>query len=189
MMRVFLMLAFVLAFPAAAPAATRCYTLLEDPLVTITDDTDDIYTLVMKAGNETTVMRTESGGTGTPFRQATEPDGKVHLYRYEGDMLIMDINVYYLGCPGGHTWVNDKCSRVLITQIDAYAEQAQFYYSENSFPITTCMPPAAFKDGEVVTVNCTSGRVLQVDAHDYPMTLKVNGEEMRSWEWQLPCKR
>ena len=78
-MRVFLLLAFILTFPAAASAATRCYTLLEDPDVTVTDDTDDIYTLVMKAGNETTVMRTESGGTGTPFRQATEPNGKIHL--------------------------------------------------------------------------------------------------------------
>jgi hypothetical protein len=36
-MRLFLLLALVLAFPAAAPAATRCYTLLEDPEVTVTD--------------------------------------------------------------------------------------------------------------------------------------------------------
>jgi hypothetical protein len=187
-MRICLLLAFILAFSNASFAATRCYTLLEDPEVTATDDTNDIYTLVMKSGNNTTVLRTESAGTGMAFRQATEPNGTVHLYRYEGDMLIIDINVYYLGCRGGHTWVNDKCSRVLITQVDAYAEAAQFYYSEDGVPITTCLPPA-FKDGEVVTVKCTSGRVLQVDAHNYPMTLKVNGEEMRSWRWQLPCKQ
>jgi hypothetical protein len=81
-LRLFLLLAFVLMLPAAAPAATRCYTLLEDPDVTVTDDTDDIYTLAMKAGNKTTVLRTESAGTGMAFRQATEPDGTVHLYRY-----------------------------------------------------------------------------------------------------------
>ena len=93
-MRVFLLLALVLAFPAAASAATRCFTLLENPEVTVTDDTDDIDTLVMKDGNKTTVLRTESAGTGMPFCQATEPDGTVHLYRYEGDMLIIDINLY-----------------------------------------------------------------------------------------------
>ena len=188
-MRLCLLLAFVLIFSTSSSAATRCYTLLEDPDVTATDDTNDIYTLVMKSGNKTTVLRTESAGTGMAFRQATEPDGKIHLYRYVGDMLIIDINVYYLGCQGGHTWVNDNCSRVLITQVDAYAEATQFYYSENRVPLTTCLPPAAFKDGEVVTMKCTSGRVLQVDAHDYPMTLKVNGEGMRSWQWQLPCGR
>jgi hypothetical protein len=188
LMSAYLLLALVLAFPAASSAATRCYSSLDDSDVTITDDTNDIDTLVMKVGNETIVMRTESGGTGSPFRQADEPDGTTHLYRYIGDMLIMDTNVYYLGCPGGHTWVNDKCSSVLITQVDAYAEVAQFYYSEEGLPITTCLPPAAFKDGEVITVKCTSGRVLRVDAHDYPTTLKVNGESMRSWEWQLPCK-
>ena len=37
LMRVFLLLALVLAFPTAASAATRCFTLLEDPEVTATD--------------------------------------------------------------------------------------------------------------------------------------------------------
>ena len=76
-----------------------------------------------------------------------------------------------------------------MTQLDAYAYYAQFYFSEDTLLITTCLPPSAFKDGKVVTMKCTSGRVLQVDAHDYPMTLKVNGEDMRSYEWQLPCGR
>ena len=117
-------LVLLLAFPASSSAVERCYSSLDNPGVTITDDAEDAYTLVRKSGKGTTVMDTRSGGTGIAVREATESNGTMHSYRYEGDMLIMDTEVYYLGCPGGRTWVDDLCSRVLISQVDAYAEKA-----------------------------------------------------------------
>ena len=102
-------------------------------------------------------------------------------------MLIMDTQVYYLGCPGGHTWADDNCSHVLLTQVDAYAEDAQFYYWEDGQPLTTCHPSAAFKDGVKTSLECASGRKLQIDASDYPESLQVDGVTMPSYEWQLPC--
>jgi hypothetical protein len=79
-------------------------------------------------------------------------------------------------------------TRVLITQVDAYAETALFYYSEDGLPITTCSLPAPFKEGTVVSVTCDSGRVLQMDAGDFP-TLKINGVEMSVFDGRLPCRR
>jgi len=134
-------------------------------------------------------METRSGGTGMEFREATESNGATHLYRYEEDMLIMDMEVYYLGCPGGRTWVDELCSRVLISQVDAYAEKAQFYYWERGAPITSCSPPAALKDGELASLNCFSGRVLPMDASDYPETLKVDGVDLRVDDGPLSCNR
>jgi hypothetical protein len=99
----------------------------------------------------------------------------------------MDMDVYELGCPGGHSWVNDECSRVLITQVDAYAETALFYYAQDGLPITTCSLSVPLKGG-VTSVGCDSGRVLQIDARDYP-SLKVDGVDMRIFDGPLPCGR
>jgi hypothetical protein len=186
-MRLWLTLVLVLAFTGASSALERCYSSLDNPGVTITDDPEDGYTLVRKSGKETTVMDTRSGGTGIPVRVATESNGNTHPYRYEGDMLIMDMEVYYLGCPGGRTWVDELCSRVLISQVDAYAEKAQFYYWERGSPITSCSAPAPLKDGEVVSMNCFSGRVLRMDASNYPQTLDVGSVEMRVDDGPLAC--
>src|SRR2546430_2698242 len=98
MIRVCLTL-LVLAFPTASAAATRCYSTFDDPSITITDDTEDIYTLVKKIDGKTIKMRTMSGGTGLHIRVAYEDDGTSHLYRYVGDTLIMDMDTYELGCP------------------------------------------------------------------------------------------
>ena len=187
-MRAWLVLAFVVAFPVASEAAAECYSSFDNPSITIIAYTDDMYTLVEKVDGKTTVMRTESGGTGIATRTATEPDGTTHQYRYIGNTLVMDMSAYELGCPGGHSWVNDDCTRVLITQVDAYAETALFYYSEDGLPITTCSLPAPFKQGTVVSVTCDSGRVLQMDARDFP-TLRVDGVEMSVFDGRLPCGR
>jgi hypothetical protein len=186
-MRVWLILAFVLTSPAVSSAATKCYRSADAPNVSITADTEDIFTLVWKIGSGTTVLKTQLSPTTNTVRVAVEGDGRKHQYRYIGDLLIMDTEVYYLGCPGGHTWANDECSRVLLTQVDAYAEVAQFYYWADSRPLTTCNPAVAFKDSVKTSLECASGRKLQVDASDYPTSLQVDGVGMRSYEWQLPC--
>jgi hypothetical protein len=80
-MRVCLTLALVLAFPAASSAATRCYSEVDNPGATITDDTQDNQTLVLKFADKTIEMRTKSGSTGLDVRAAAENDGTTHLYR------------------------------------------------------------------------------------------------------------
>ena len=186
-MRWWLMLAFVLAFPAGSFAAQKCYRSADQPDISITADTKDIFTLVWKIGSSTTVLKTQLSPTTNTVRVAVEEDGTKHLYRYLGDMLIIDTGVYYLGCPGGRTWVSEDCTRALLTQVDAYAEAAQFYYWEDNRPLTTCNPVAAFKEGEKTSLACGSGRKLEVDASDYPSSLRVDGVTMESYEWQLPC--
>jgi hypothetical protein len=185
-----LLIAALLVFaPSALHAAERCYTSEVDQITTITDDGTDNGPLVWKRSDgRTTVMSTMSAGTGLQFRVAIEENGASHNYRYIGDMLLFDMNAYTLGCPGGHSWVDAQCSRVLISQVDAYAETALLYYLEPGEPLTDCVLPTPFKTGETVDVECSSGKKLHIDAGDYPALL-VDDVEMVLHDGDLPCTR
>jgi len=186
-MRCCLILVFVFAALSPAYTAERCYTSELNPSTTITDDgTNYGRTLVKNVEGKTIVMSTMSGGTGMRVRVAMEEGGKTHTYRYVGDTLIMDMTAYELGCPGGHSWIDRECSRVLISQVDAYARAALFYFLDREHPITSCKLPAPFKVGEVVDVQCDSGQTMRVDASDYP-ALTVDGVEMVPYDQALPC--
>jgi hypothetical protein len=175
------------AVSAEAQGMERCYTSEFDWTTTIIDDGTGSGTLVKTRNGKSTVMTTMSAGTGLNYRQAVEEDGTAHFYRYVGDMLIMDMTAYSLGCPGGHNWIDETCSRVLISQVDAYARTAIFYFVEPEHPITTCAAPAPFEQGTVVDLQCSSGKTLHMDATDYPIVM-VDGIEMLLYFGPLPCR-
>jgi hypothetical protein len=172
---------------AEAQGMERCYTSESDWTTTIIDDGTGSGTLVKTRNGQSTVMVTMSAGTGLGYRQAVEEDGTAHSYRFVDDILIMDMKAYTLGCPGGRSWIDETCSRVLISQVDAYARTALFYFVEPEHPITTCEAPAPFKQGTVVDLQCSSGKTLQMDATDYPM-VTVDGIEMLLYGGALPCR-
>jgi hypothetical protein len=60
MIRLHLLVALILAFPSTSSAAARCYSAPDDPGITVTADTDDIYTLVKRIQGRTTIMPTEN---------------------------------------------------------------------------------------------------------------------------------
>ena len=78
-MRLWLILAFALAFPAASSAATKCYRSADAYDISITADTVDIFTLVWKLGSKTTILKTKLSPTTNTVRVAVEEDGTKHL--------------------------------------------------------------------------------------------------------------
>jgi hypothetical protein len=185
-MRKCLIAAVILAIPSVSPAAERCFSRSSEPSWTITDEGTAIGDMVMKRDGRTVVMSTSGGGTGIEARVATEADGTEHLYLHVGDTLVMDMVPFELGCPGGHSWTDVGCSRVLISQVDAYARTALFYYLERGHPITDCKLPAPLKEGAIVDLQCSSGTKLKLDATEYPK-LAIDGVELQLYDGDLPC--
>jgi hypothetical protein len=89
-----------IALLVAAPAqAAKCYHHEEHKDWTLTvNDPGVSPEFVLKQGGKVTGYQTGSGGTGIPRRYAVDEDGNILLYRYVGDVLLLDYEAYYPGC-------------------------------------------------------------------------------------------
>jgi hypothetical protein len=80
-----------------------CYRLEIDPVRpnafrwTLTETAGN--ELIWDHGDKKIVLTTSSDGSGIRTRTATEPDGTMYSYRWVGDVLVFDMDVYEPGCP------------------------------------------------------------------------------------------
>lgn len=79
--------------------AGQCYTHEDQKDWTITlNDPGTQPELVWKQGSETVELDTSGAGTGIPVRVAWDAEGNGYKYRFVGDMLLVDMELYTPGC-------------------------------------------------------------------------------------------
>lgn len=81
-------------------AAGQCYTHEDHPDWTITINDPGAYPeWLWVQGSETVEIETTGAGTGIPVRVAVDINGEeAYKYRFVGDMLLVDMELYTPGC-------------------------------------------------------------------------------------------
>jgi hypothetical protein len=177
-------LCILLATPALA---SKCYHHETDPDWTVIENDPGVSPefVVRQNGTE---MEYDSMSVGTGIdRRILVGDNENHPlpYRYIGDNLLIDNELFYLGCPSNRVWIDSTCSRVLIARDER--QDSSYFLIDAGQPVTTCHVVESSFDGTAVDVECNSRRRdLKLETLENQL-LKLDGVELKPYTGPLPC--
>jgi len=180
-------LATVALFLLATPAlASKCYRHETDPDWTVIENDPGVSPeFVVREHDVITEYDSMSVGTGMNRRTLVSEGARTVLYRYIGDDLLIDNELFHPGCTVDRTWVDSAYTHVLIARDER--PDSSYYFIDAGQPVTTCRVVESSFDGEAVDVQCDSRRrTLKLQTRENQM-LVLDGVEMKPYAGPLPC--
>jgi hypothetical protein len=184
-MKVLIVVSLLSLLTAPAHAST-CFRHETDPDWTVIKNDPGISPeFVARNHEEITGYHSESAGTDMGTSVLVDEKGNSLSYRFIGDIMVIDSELFYPGCPASRTWVDAACSRVLIARDER--PDSSYYFFEARQPVMTCHVVEGSFDGEAVEVQCYSGRqALKLQTVEDQL-LQLDRVEMKPHSGPLPC--